>query len=164
VRDWVLGLTLVRADGTIAKCGSRVVKNVAGYDVQKLVIGARGTLGLVAEVVLRTFPLRALPAPVLETNGAPDALERAWIQRTLRSDFDKARAAVAGRPFCADAATSTLWTDAGPDEDLPRFPEDWVLAPGRSPLPEGPTRAWMRRAKAIFDPDGRLNPGAMGAW
>ncbi|MCB8932462.1 MAG: FAD-binding oxidoreductase [Fimbriimonadaceae bacterium] len=159
VRDWVLGLTVVRPDGTIAKCGSHVVKNVAGYDVQKLMIGARGTLGVIAEVVLRTFPLRALPAPALTGEGAI-ALEHAWIQRTLRADFAGLCHAARDVPHRADEASSTLWAGSA----LPRFAEDWVLAPGREPLPEGPMREWMRRAKSIFDPDARLNPGAMGAW
>ncbi len=163
VRDWVLGLTLVRADGAIARCGSRVVKNVAGYDVQKLMVGSRGTLGVIVEVVLRTFPLRALPAPAVTGEGEI-VLERAWIQRTLRADFIDARAAARRRPHRADEASSTLWADVGPDESPPRFAEDWVLAPGREPLPEGPMREWMRRTKNAFDPDARLNPGAMGAW
>lgn len=163
VRDWVLGLTIVRADGAIAKCGSRVVKNVAGYDVQKLMIGARGTLGVIAEVVLRTYPLRALPSPSLSGEGEL-TLESAWIQRTLRSDFPRARANAQGRPHRADEATSTLWANSVAGDSLPRFEEDWVLAPGQSPLPDGPMRAWMRRAKEALDPTGRLNPGAMGAW
>lgn len=162
-RDWVLGLTIVRPDGAIAKCGSRVVKNVAGYDVQKLMIGARGTLGVVAEVVLRTFPLRARPAPELVGQGTPD-VERAWIQRTLRTDFAKAAAAAADRPFRADEATSTLWSATGAEDLPPRFAEDWALAPGLAPLPEGPARQWMHRVKAVFDPEARLNPGAMEAW
>jgi glycolate oxidase FAD binding subunit len=56
-RDQVLGVTLVRADGTVAKAGSKVVKNVAGYDVAKLVGGAYGTLGLICSVVLRLHPV-----------------------------------------------------------------------------------------------------------
>lgn len=163
VRDWVLGLTLVRADGTVAKCGSRVVKNVAGYDVQKLIVGSRGTLAVIGEVVLRTYPLRALPAPAL-TGSGKIALEHAWVQRTLRADFPQALAAAQGRAHRGDEASSTLWADVGQGGQLPRFTEDWVLAPGREPLPEGPMREWMHRTKMAFDPDGRLNPGAMGAW
>lgn len=57
-RDYVLGLQLVTGDGRVIECGGRVVKNVAGYDLVKLVVGSRGTLGLATRVDLR---LRALP-------------------------------------------------------------------------------------------------------
>ncbi len=53
VRDHVLGLRVVTADGSIAKSGGRLVKNVTGFDLQRLHTGAHGTLGLVAEVSLR---------------------------------------------------------------------------------------------------------------
>lgn len=57
VRDLCLGVTLVRADGEVAKAGGRVVKNVAGYDLMKLLTGSFGTLGIVAEMTLRTYPI-----------------------------------------------------------------------------------------------------------
>ncbi|MDO5711481.1 MAG: FAD-binding oxidoreductase, partial [Micrococcales bacterium] len=50
VRDLVIGMTFVRADGVIAKAGGKVVKNVAGYDIGKLFTGAYGTLGIITEV------------------------------------------------------------------------------------------------------------------
>jgi glycolate oxidase FAD binding subunit len=62
-RDWLIGCRLVLADGTIIKGGGRVVKNVAGYDIPKLVVGSLGTLGVIAEA---TFKLAPLP-PVQET-------------------------------------------------------------------------------------------------
>ena len=57
VRDLLLGLSFVRADGEIAKAGGRVVKNVAGYDLMKLFTGAYGTLGIMTQLTFRTFPL-----------------------------------------------------------------------------------------------------------
>ena len=57
VRDLLLGLSFIRADGEIAKAGGRVVKNVAGYDLMKLFTGAYGTLGLISQVTFRTYPL-----------------------------------------------------------------------------------------------------------
>ena len=57
VRDLVLGISFVRADGKIAKAGGRVVKNVAGYDLMKLLTGSYGTLGIITQVTLRTYPL-----------------------------------------------------------------------------------------------------------
>jgi glycolate oxidase FAD binding subunit len=56
-RDLLIGVTVVRADGVVAKAGGRVVKNVAGYDLGKLVIGSFGTLGVVTEAIFRLHPV-----------------------------------------------------------------------------------------------------------
>jgi glycolate oxidase FAD binding subunit len=55
-RDLLLGLTVVRADGVIARSGGKVVKNVAGYDIGKLFAGSHGTLGLITEATFRLHP------------------------------------------------------------------------------------------------------------
>ena len=57
LRDLVIGMTIVLADGTVAKSGGKVVKNVAGYDLHKLMIGGFGTLGIVTEVNFRVHPV-----------------------------------------------------------------------------------------------------------
>lgn len=59
VRDLLLGVTVVLADGTVARSGGKVVKNVAGYDLGKLYTGSYGTLGVVVEAVLRLHPIPA---------------------------------------------------------------------------------------------------------
>ena len=59
LRDLVLGMTIVLADGTIARSGGKVVKNVAGYDLPKLLTGSFGTLGIITEVTFRLHPLPA---------------------------------------------------------------------------------------------------------
>jgi glycolate oxidase FAD binding subunit len=56
-RDLLIGITVIRADGTIAKAGGKVVKNVAGYDIGKLFAGSYGTLGLITEATFRLHPL-----------------------------------------------------------------------------------------------------------
>ena len=55
-RDLLLGVTVALSDGTLARAGSKVIKNVAGYDLAKLYAGSFGTLGLIVEVVVRLHP------------------------------------------------------------------------------------------------------------
>ncbi len=70
-RDLVLGVTLVLGDGTVTSSGGKVVKNVAGYDLGKLVCGSEGRLALIARVALRLHPLPAAAATlVVETDDA----------------------------------------------------------------------------------------------
>ena len=57
VRDFCLGMEFVTGDGTVAKSGGRVVKNVTGYDLHKLLIGSLGTLAVITRLNFRTFPL-----------------------------------------------------------------------------------------------------------
>jgi glycolate oxidase FAD binding subunit len=57
LRDLLIGITVVRADGVVAKAGGRVVKNVAGYDIGKLMIGSFGTLAVITEATFRLHPL-----------------------------------------------------------------------------------------------------------
>jgi glycolate dehydrogenase FAD-binding subunit len=57
LRDLIIGVTIALPDGTLASSGGRVVKNVAGYDLPKLVAGALGTLGVITRAVFRLHPL-----------------------------------------------------------------------------------------------------------
>jgi glycolate oxidase FAD binding subunit len=82
IRDMVLGLSFVRADGEIAKAGGRVVKNVAGYDLMKLLTGSYGTLGIITQVTFRTYPLPEASATILLT-GKGEAV--ATATQTLRN-------------------------------------------------------------------------------
>ena len=78
-RDLVLGVTVVLSDGTVARAGGRVIKNVAGYDLSKLYTGAFGTLGLVAEVALRLHPRPARTATLVGESDDPGALAAAAV-------------------------------------------------------------------------------------
>lgn len=67
IRDLVIGVTIVLPDGSVARAGGHVIKNVAGFDLMRLVTGSLGTLALVAEVVVRLHPI---PGPA-RTVGVP---------------------------------------------------------------------------------------------
>ena len=59
IRDWVIGMQTVLADGTVTKSGGRVVKNVQGYEMHRLNTGAFGTLGVISQVAFKLLPLPA---------------------------------------------------------------------------------------------------------
>ena len=89
VRDLLLGVRAALPDGTIARAGGRVVKNVAGYDLNKLFIGSLGTLGVVVEATFKILPLppmtRAASATFVtpgDAFGAADALLRTSLRPT----------------------------------------------------------------------------------
>lgn len=100
-RDLLIGVTIVRADGTVAHSGGKVVKNVAGYDLGKLFAGSQGTLGLIAEA---TFRLHPLPAA------------RAFVTSSHESGRDASRAvaAAAGSPLVASAVELRRRVPGGP--------------------------------------------------
>lgn len=76
-RDLVIGVSVALADGTVAKAGGRVIKNVAGYDLAKLLAGSFGTLGVIVEVCVRLHPLPARTATIHGASGDPELLARA---------------------------------------------------------------------------------------
>lgn len=84
VRDWLLGLRVVLPDGQPIHCGGRVIKNVSGYDMNKLFIRSLGTLGIITEV---TFKLLPMPAQWAGAIGLFPGLDgpRAAVRETLAS-------------------------------------------------------------------------------
>lgn len=185
-RDWLLGAKLLMGDGRIIKIGSHAVKNVAGYDVQKLMVGSRGTLAAVLEATLLVGPAGHagtahaplvgegcfVPSPSVNAGTSQPATTRApfvgegrvvpsldpWhIQRVSLTDGPALAAAANGIPHAFHAPTATLW--ARTREPLPRFEGDWVMRPGAlEPDSSAIQRLWQR-AKEHFDPRGVLNPG-----
>lgn len=140
-RDLLIGVTVVLADGTVARSGGHVIKNVAGYDLGKLFCGSFGTLGVIAEVVFRVHPLppasRTVSIPcdaaaavehtgrVLEARLEPSALE--WCDGELlcryegvESSVERRAAATPGGTVLAAADAERAWrkTAAVHDHDL----------------------------------------------
>jgi glycolate dehydrogenase FAD-binding subunit len=78
-RDLLLGITVALSDGTVAKSGGKVIKNVAGYDLAKLFTGSFGTLGLISQVAVRLHPLPRSRVSAVGFGDDPDAFQRAAI-------------------------------------------------------------------------------------
>lgn len=86
LRDLIIGMTIVLADGTIAKTGGKVVKNVAGYDLHKLMCGAFGTLGVMTEVTFRLHSIPKHTSSLTFTSTLVEALGRLLL-RVLDSHY-----------------------------------------------------------------------------
>jgi glycolate oxidase FAD binding subunit len=77
MRDLIIGITVVLHDGTVAKAGGKVVKNVAGYDLSKLFTGSLGTLGIVASANFRLHPIPEAARTVAVEIESPQAVGEA---------------------------------------------------------------------------------------
>ena len=83
-RDLVLGATLVLADGTIANAGGKVVKNVAGYDLGRLVCGSEGRLAFIARVSFRLHPLPKATRTIVVETDEPASVAGALLASQLQ--------------------------------------------------------------------------------
>jgi glycolate oxidase FAD binding subunit len=130
-RDLIVGVTVALSDGTLARAGGKVIKNVAGYDLGKLLAGSFGTLGVIVEVALRLHPLPAATATAVGRATDPMRLAAAAgalaHERIELESLDVrwaagegavlARAGAATAPALASAAATTLRT-AGLDTEV----------------------------------------------
>jgi glycolate oxidase FAD binding subunit len=116
LRDYVIGISFVTDDGAEVKAGGRVVKNVAGYDLMKLQIGALGTLGVVTQLTLKVKPKPEASAAVLFGCDSP----------ALAGVLDLL-AASKTRPVAVELLNRAAWRAANL---APAFTADWILAVG----------------------------------
>ncbi|MEU8248493.1 FAD-binding oxidoreductase [Nonomuraea sp. NPDC048916] len=162
-RDLLIGITVVLPDGTIARSGGKVVKNVAGYDLGKLFTGSYGTLGVIAEATFRLHPLpadrrwlvtrvapervRELTAALAASQAEPSAVE---IDRPDPAGPMTLAALVEGS--AAEPRALALRELAGGGEVTAGPPSWWGLLPGdeapaggRSPDEAPPDQASVER-------------------
>lgn len=187
VRDVLLQSRYVSATGEVVTAGGPTVKNVSGFDVCRLLVGSRGTLGFLGDVILRTRPRPAFeqwyhlvtdrfaePAGILAELYRPDAVlwngSEFWVLLAgAPADVEEKVAAlelspVAGPP---DVSGRHRWSLA--PSALGTLEGDFVAEvgvglvhhrdrPASRPVDPG-LRVLTQRIKANFDPSGRLNPG-----
>ena len=112
-RDLLIGVTVVRADGVVAKAGGRVVKNVAGYDLGKLLVGSFGTLAVVTAAFFRLHPLPATRRVVTVPFDRPEEAQR-LVQQVVHAQVVPAAVEV-DRPHQGQGCVAVLLegTEAG---------------------------------------------------
>ncbi|GAA2348574.1 FAD-binding oxidoreductase [Saccharopolyspora halophila] len=149
VRDLLIGITVVLADGTVTTSGGKVVKNVAGYDLGKMYTGSFGTLGVITEAVFRLHPVAvehrwisiACDTPA-EAVAAADTVRASQAMPTA-VEIDRAESSVPltvcaqleGRPSVTQERAQVLAAAVGDKAEVLEEPPSW----------------WGRQA---FEPDG----------
>ncbi len=119
-RERVLEVTLVTGDGRIVRGGARVVKNVSGYDLPRLSVGAFGSLGVIVSVCLKLFPVAPAAATVIVDNpGAASAIARPLAVLETRSGTE---VFVRGTDDEVEAKVRRLGGEARPGHDWPADP------------------------------------------
>lgn len=116
LRDYLLGFSAINDEGEEFKAGGRVVKNVAGYDLCKLVVGSLGTLGILTQATLKLKPLpeeQAFVTLVCDSGQVESVLARLQSSRT--------------RPVCIDLLNELASTMLFPRANLPIPQAPWVL-------------------------------------
>ena len=104
VRDLLIGVTVVRADGVVAHAGGKVVKNVAGYDVGKLLTGSFGTLAVITQAAFRLHPLpearRWVSVPVTHPDGIQALVQQVVHSQLVPTAVELDRPATGGATLC----------------------------------------------------------------
>ncbi|MUN40123.1 FAD-binding oxidoreductase [Actinomadura litoris] len=189
-RDLVIGLTVVRADGRVARSGGKVVKNVAGYDLGRLFCGSYGTLGLIVDATFRLHPVPTARAWVSSPVGdAGEAYEA--VQSVLRSAVAPAAVEYTG------PGTVTVLLEGVPDGVAARVgqtvallgdgtqvsevaPDGWGLYPEGNTLidvtapptalphlltaADGPTVTWSGRGHGHVGLPGDMSPSGVAEF
>jgi glycolate oxidase FAD binding subunit len=147
-KDLIVGVRVVRADGTLARGGGKVVKNVAGFDLPKLSIGSLGTLFGIVEVTLRVYPVpvaQATIAAALPSLEAAGAAGRALVARQLEPESVVVHD---GRTFVATFAGSAAGV-AEQRDAAERVLGELGATPCDAPPFVAPRGAWRARLAAI---------------
>ena len=148
MRDLLLGVRFVQADGVVTWGGAKVVKSVTGYDVPKLMVGALGTLGVLTELTLRLHPLPETERTWFVTGPSLEMIQAcldALIDSTLQPMRVEVLDTLALAGFGAGDAKAALVVSFGSDADAVAEQGDRLVTIGRgagASVTERPTELW----------------------
>jgi glycolate dehydrogenase FAD-binding subunit len=160
-RDLVIGITVVRADGTVASSGGKVVKNVAGYDLGKLFTGSFGTLGLIVAAVFRLHPLPAAVVYVTMDCAGPEEACRA-VAAAAGSDLAPT-AVELDRPGRDQPVRVAVLLEGDPDATEQRARQLGTLLGDSASAQPAPPAWWGWPAGGTGQPGTATDAGAGGA-
>jgi len=143
VRDWLLGLRVVLPDGERIHCGARVIKNVSGYDMNKMFIRSMGTLGIVTEVTFKLLPMPAQRGGLIGL--FPDPAQAWAVVRAVQASFLLPEALDLLNPAAVEQLAQAL--------GLPTEPGACALAVALAGSPETVARQ-ARDFTALFEANG----------
>ncbi len=136
-RDFVLGVRLLNGRGEVLRFGGEVMKNVAGYDISRLMVGAFGTLGLLLDISLKVLPRPAATATLVQERDAASALEQMarwggqpWPISATCHDGEQLYVRLAGAGPAVDAAVSRLGGEPLPEPLATAFWREQVREQG----------------------------------
>ncbi|HKQ66121.1 MAG TPA: FAD-binding oxidoreductase [Methylomirabilota bacterium] len=160
LRDLLLGARFVQPDGVVTWGGSKVVKSVSGYDVPKLMVGALGTLGVLAELTLRLHPLPETERSWLVVLDRPAAAQD-FVARLVDSPLQPSRVELvndrAAKSVLGDPGSAGVAVSIGSVADAVREQGERLGALAKAggaeivPLPDG---FWPAMSAAMVAPSG----------
>ena len=155
LRDYVIGISFVADDGTEVKAGGRVVKNVAGYDLMKVQVGAVGTLGVISQVTLKVKPKPEASA----------ALAFGCSTGELGAVLDQLHASKS-RPVAVEVLNRAAWSAAASEwtvlvgfeekDSTVRWQRETLLAELKRDAAELPADVWDRVTALQIRPESRF--------